>query len=56
MYTLGGFNGSLRVRSVEVYEPFKDQWTISVSMEARRSTLGWWEVCGVLISIIILYY
>ena len=40
VYTLGGFNGSLRVRTVEVYEPFKDQWTVSVSMDARRSTLG----------------
>ena len=40
MYAVGGFNGSLRVRTVEVYDPQKDAWTTCPSMEARRSTLG----------------
>ena len=40
VYAVGGFNGSLRVRTVDVYDPAKDQWSAIVSMEARRSTLG----------------
>lgn len=40
VYAVGGFNGSLRVRTVDVYEPLKDAWSSIASMEARRSTLG----------------
>lgn len=40
VYAVGGFNGSLRVRTVDVYDPIADSWTTCCSMEARRSTLG----------------
>lgn len=40
VYAVGGFNGSLRVRTVDVYDPIKDVWTAVSNMEARRSTLG----------------
>ena len=40
VYAVGGFNGSLRVRTVDMYDPMKDVWTGCPSMEARRSTLG----------------
>lgn len=40
VYVCGGFNGSLRVRTVDVYDPVKDVWTTVKPMEARRSTLG----------------
>lgn len=40
MYAVGGFNGSLRVRTVDVYDAALDQWSSCASMEARRSTLG----------------
>nr|CAI5861458.1 unnamed protein product [Callosobruchus analis] len=37
---VGGFNGSLRVKTVDVYDPALDTWSSCDSMEARRSTLG----------------
>lgn len=40
VYAVGGFNGNLRVRTVDVYDPAKDSWSTCTSMEARRSTLG----------------
>jgi kelch-like protein 2/3 len=40
VYAVGGFNGSLRVRTVDVYDPATDTWSSIASMEARRSTLG----------------
>jgi len=40
VYVCGGFNGSLRVRTVDVYDPVKDVWCTVQPMEARRSTLG----------------
>lgn len=40
VYAVGGFNGSLRVRTVDVFDPVKDRWVGVASMEARRSTLG----------------
>ncbi len=40
VYAVGGFNGSLRVRTVDVYDPVRDMWSTVASMEARRSTLG----------------
>ena len=40
VFAVGGFNGSLRVRTVDVFDPLKDTWSNVASMEARRSTLG----------------
>ena len=40
VYAVGGFNGSLRVRTVDVYDGVKDQWTSIASIQERRSTLG----------------
>ena len=40
VYAIGGFNGSLRVRTVDSYDPAKDQWACVSSMQDRRSTLG----------------
>lgn len=40
VYAVGGFNGSLRVRTVDSYDPVKDQWTSVANMQDRRSTLG----------------
>ena len=40
VYAVGGFNGSLRVRTVDMYDPTADTWSSIASMEARRSTLG----------------
>lgn len=37
MYAVGGFNGSLRVRTVDVYDPTNDTWSSIANMEARRS-------------------
>ena len=40
VYAVGGFNGSLRVRTVDAYDGVRDQWTTVPSMQERRSTLG----------------
>lgn len=40
VYAVGGFNGSLRVRTVDVYDGVRDQWSAIPSMQERRSTLG----------------
>ena len=40
VYAVGGFNGSLRVRTVDLYEPNLDQWFPAPDMNSRRSTLG----------------
>lgn len=40
VYAVGGFNGSLRVRTVDCYDPTTDRWTSVSSMQDRRSTLG----------------
>lgn len=40
VYAVGGFNGSLRVRTVDVYDGVRDQWSAVPSMQERRSTLG----------------
>uniref|UniRef100_A0A674HZ31 Kelch like family member 2 n=1 Tax=Terrapene triunguis TaxID=2587831 RepID=A0A674HZ31_9SAUR len=40
VFAVGGFNGSLRVRTVDSYDPVKDQWTSVANMQDRRSTLG----------------
>lgn len=40
LFQVGGFNGSLRVKTVDVYDPSMDTWSSCESMDARRSTLG----------------
>lgn len=40
IYAIGGFNGQIRVRTVDVFDPKLNQWTQCASLEARRSTLG----------------
>lgn len=40
VFAVGGFNGSLRVRTADSYDPVKDQWTSVANMQDRRSTLG----------------
>lgn len=40
VYAVGGFNGSLRVRTVDAYDAGSDEWSACMGMEARRSTLG----------------
>ena len=40
IYAIGGFNGQIRVRTVDVYDPKLNSWTQAASLEARRSTLG----------------
>ncbi|KAH8864072.1 Kelch-like protein isoform 3 [Schistosoma japonicum] len=40
IYVVGGFNGALRVRSVEVYDPLRNTWHSGPNMECRRATLG----------------
>lgn len=40
VYAVGGFNGSLRVKTVEVYDTQSDSWSTGPPMSARRSTLG----------------
>uniref|UniRef100_A0A8B9GWF3 Kelch-like family member 2 n=1 Tax=Astyanax mexicanus TaxID=7994 RepID=A0A8B9GWF3_ASTMX len=39
-FCVWGFNGSLRVRTVDAYDPVKDEWCCVSSMQDRRSTLG----------------
>lgn len=40
VYAVGGFNSSLRERTVDVYDGVRDQWSAVASMQERRSTLG----------------
>ncbi|XP_017162526.1 kelch-like protein 3 [Poecilia reticulata] len=40
VYAVGGFNSSLRERTVDVYDGARDQWSAAASMQERRSTLG----------------
>ncbi|CAH8617584.1 unnamed protein product [Heterobilharzia americana] len=40
IYVVGGFNGTLRVRSVEVFDPLRNTWHSGPNMEFRRATLG----------------
>jgi len=40
LYAIGGFNGSLRVKTVEAFDPKNGQWSSAAPMNARRSTLG----------------
>ena len=40
IWAIGGFNGNLRVRTVDIYDPAKSEWSLGPQMEARRSTLG----------------
>lgn len=40
VFAVGGFNSSLRERTVDVYDGVRDQWSAVASMQERRSTLG----------------
>lgn len=40
IFCIGGFNGAIRVRTVDVYDYVLDQWITASPMQARRSTLG----------------
>ncbi|XP_053610720.1 ring canal kelch homolog isoform X2 [Plodia interpunctella] len=40
VYAVGGFNGTLRVRSVDIYDVATDSWSPGPPLCARRSTLG----------------
>lgn len=40
VFAVGGFNSSLRERTVDVYDGVRDQWSAVTSMQERRSTLG----------------
>lgn len=40
VYAVGGFNSSLRERTVDVYDGARDRWSAAASMQERRSTLG----------------
>lgn len=40
VYAVGGFNSSLRERTVDMYDGGRDQWSPVASMQERRSTLG----------------
>ena len=51
IYAVGGFNGSLRIRTVDCYEPVRNQWCTVAPMEARRSTLGAAVLNGLLYAI-----
>ena len=51
IYAVGGFNGSLRIRTVDCYDPLRNQWRTVASMEARRSTLGAAVLNGLLYAI-----
>lgn len=51
VYAIGGFNGSLRVRTVDSYDPAKDQWACVASMQDRRSTLGSAVLSGLLYAV-----
>ena len=51
IYAVGGFNGSLRIRTVDCYDPSCNQWHTVASMEARRSTLGAAVLNGLLYAI-----
>lgn len=37
IYALGGFNGEIRLNSVERYDPLTNQWTLIESMNYVRS-------------------
>jgi kelch-like protein 2/3 len=40
VYLIGGFNGTSRIRSVDIYNPAHDEWTNGADMLSRRGTLG----------------
>ncbi|VUZ49889.1 unnamed protein product [Hymenolepis diminuta] len=51
IYVIGGFNGALRVRSVDIYDPVRRSWRTGPSLERRRSTLGVAVLDGVIYAI-----
>lgn len=40
LFAVGGFDGQQRLRSVECYDPDKDQWTYVAPMNTTRSGAG----------------
>ncbi|KPM08303.1 eRF1, BTB, and Kelch domain containing protein [Sarcoptes scabiei] len=40
IYAIGGFNGQCRVRSVDMFDPKRNQWIQCPDLEVERSTLG----------------
>lgn len=40
VFLVGGFNGSLRVRTCDIFTPQTGKWSSGPPMNARRSTLG----------------
>ena len=40
LFAVGGYDGQNRLRSVERYEPEKDEWTTVASMNTTRSGSG----------------
>lgn len=51
IYVIGGFNGALRVRSVDIYDPVRNTWRAGPSLECRRSTLGVAVLDGVIYAV-----
>ncbi len=37
---MGGFNGSTRLKTCDLYDPVKDIWINESNMNCRRATLG----------------
>ena len=40
IYVMGGFDGSNRLRSVESYDPDRDEWTYINNMQTNRAGCG----------------
>lgn len=40
VYAVGGFNSTLRERTVVAYDGARDRWSAAASMKESRSTLG----------------
>jgi hypothetical protein len=40
LYAFGGFNGTERLATVEVYDPKLQKWTQGKSMTCKRSAVG----------------
>lgn len=51
IYVIGGFNGALRVRSVDIFDPVRRAWRAGANMEYRRSTLGVAALDGIIYAI-----
>ena len=40
LYAVGGFNGTERLNTVEVFDPDKDEWSVAAPMNVARSGAG----------------